>query len=115
MYPFFACAISLQCETSCFLTVYSECKQRTLVHCCEVACALIFIRVVLFDWLKRLLKLQHCSEFVLAIVTAEARANQLADFTVTIFELHLVVFAAFHNGIALCAIDMNLANAAIRD
>ena len=63
---------SLQCEASVVFAVDGECEQRTLVHCCEVAGALIFVAVVLLDQLQRFAQLQHGRKFVLAVVAAEA-------------------------------------------
>ena len=75
---------ALKSEAAVVFAVDGECEQRTLVHCCEVAGALIFVAVVLLDQLQRFAQLQHGRKFVLAVVAAEAGAKQLADLTAAV-------------------------------
>ena len=65
---------------------------------------------MLFDQLQRFTQLQHGRKFMLAVVAAETGANQSADYSVAVFELHLIAFAAFHNGIALGAVDADISD-----
>ena len=99
---------SLQCEAACFLAVDGKGEQRTLVDCCEVTGALELIFVVLADQFQRFLQLQHSCEFVLAVVAAEAGADETADLAVAVFELDLVCFTAFDDGVALGAVDADI-------
>ena len=50
----------------------------------KVSQTLIFVAVVLLDQLQRFAQLQHGRKFVLAVVAAEAGANQLADLTAAV-------------------------------
>ena len=50
----------------------------------KVSQALIFVAVVLLDQLQRFAQLQHGRKFVLAVVAAEAGANQPADLTAAV-------------------------------
>ena len=59
---------------------------------------------MLVDQFQGFPELEHGSKLVLAGVTTEAVADQVADFTIPVLKLHGVGFAAFNDGIAVATI-----------
>lgn len=76
----------------------------------KVARALVFLFVIPADQLQRFAKLQHRGKLVLAVVTAEAGADKTADLPAAIGELHLVIFAALDDGVALGSVDTEVSD-----
>ena len=91
-------------KTAGFLAVDSKGKQRTLGDGSKIAGALIFFRIMLVDQFQGFPELKHSCELMLAGIAAEAVADQIADFTIPVFKLHGVGFAALHDGIAVATV-----------
>ena len=90
------------------MAVNGEGEQGPLKHGGKVAGALIVSGVVLLDLFKRFSQLKHSCELMLAVITAEARASEMADFAILVLKLDLIGLAALNDDIATAPVEADI-------
>ena len=103
----------VECKSASFGMIKNIGHKSVLAQSREVTGSRIPVIVVLLDHLQRLTELEHGCELVLAAISAEAIADQIADFTVNVVEFDLVCFRTCNNGLAVNAVEVNVGDLVI--
>ena len=101
-------ASSPQNYTAFFFPIYRIVHQSRFADCSEVVALTVFVVIQILNDFQRLAELEQCSEFMLAVIGAEAVAGDIANPSVAVIEAHLIKPAALDDRPAGCSVNADV-------